>query len=230
MVNVVRLIELGRLVGHPENPNVMSVAAFKKLVRNIKRSGRYEPLIVRPHPERRGVFEIISGHHRCKALERLGYEAAECVVWEVDDVETGIMLATFNRLGGRDNLGRKVALLKRLGERMSFAELGRLLPQTAGQMERLMNLKRPGVPKRAESRAFAHALVFFVDAGQERAIREALSVAERGEECLTRAARNAAALTHLARSFMGSSGATRSGGKVGNELCNVNRVVKDGGF
>ena len=36
MVNRVRLIELGKLIGHAGNANVMSSAAFGKLVRNEK--------------------------------------------------------------------------------------------------------------------------------------------------------------------------------------------------
>lgn len=202
MANMIESIGLARLVAHPDNANVMSRAVFNKLVRNIERSGRYEPLVVRRHPKRDGWFEIINGHHRYKALERLGYDKADCVVWDVDDEQAGVLLATLNRLGGSDSLGGKVALLKRLNRKMSFGELGKLLPQTAGQLERLANLKKPAIPKRAEVKVFAHPLVFFVSESQRRTIEEALSLAFEAGEKLTRAAKNAAGLTRMAGSFI----------------------------
>jgi hypothetical protein len=36
---------------HPRNSNVMTEEAMKKLERHIERSGRYEPLVVRPVKE-----------------------------------------------------------------------------------------------------------------------------------------------------------------------------------
>ena len=35
--------------------------------RNIERTDCYEPLVVRPHPNKHGFFQIINGHCRCKA-------------------------------------------------------------------------------------------------------------------------------------------------------------------
>ncbi len=50
MNNSIQSIAIDRLIPHPDNPNRMSKANFDKLVRNIERSGRYEPLVVRPLP------------------------------------------------------------------------------------------------------------------------------------------------------------------------------------
>ena len=156
MANSVRTIPLEKLIAHPDNPNRMSKVNFGKLVSNIERSGRYEPLIVRPWPNKsktvtaakagvqkdddamdsrlRGndikktspstipppsprlrraggtgdYFQIINGCHRCRALAKLGKKKAECVVWDVDDEQTDILLATLNRLGGKDELEAKV--------------------------------------------------------------------------------------------------------------------------
>src|SRR4030042_1004922 len=100
MTNTVQSIGLEKLIAHPANPNRMSTATFGKLVRNIERTGRYEPIVVRPHPARGGYFQIINGHHRCRVLTKLGYETADWVVWDVDDEQGGILLATLNRLCG----------------------------------------------------------------------------------------------------------------------------------
>lgn len=203
MENAVQAIELEKLVAHPGNPNKMSSVTFGKLVRNIERTGRYEPIVVRPHPLRRKHFQIINGHHRCQALEKLGYKAADCVVWDIDDEQTNILLVTLNRLCGSDELGKKLNLLKRLSKSMESRELARLVPQTAKQIERLTNLKMPSRP--IEANGFSNPLVFFVSDEQQETIEKALlSAGERRSE-RTRAAKRAAALAHIAGEFINQS-------------------------
>lgn len=200
MTNEVEAIELERLVAHPANPNRMSEATFAKLVRNIERTGRYEPIVVRPHPLRGKHFQIINGHHRCQALAKLGYETADCVVWNIDDKEAEILLATLNRLCGSDELGKKLSLLKRLSKSIESRELSRLLPQTAKQIERLTNLRMPRVP--AEVKGFSNPMVFFVNDAQQEIIEKAISSAGEGQSGNTRAARRAAALARIAGEFI----------------------------
>jgi hypothetical protein len=240
MTNSVQSIALEKLVAHPDNPNKMSQVTFGKLVRNIERTGRYEPLIVRPYPNKsktvaiaktgvqkdddamdsrlRGndikktsdCFQIINGHHRCLALTKLGHKAADCVVWDIDDEQTDILLATLNRLGGTDELGKKLELLKRLNKRMESGELSKLLPQTAKQIERLTNLKMPSMP--AEAKSFSNPMVFFVNDAQQETIENALSLAQESRSEIvkmayakTKAAKRAAALAHIAGDFLNYS-------------------------
>ncbi len=200
MTNSVRSIAIDKLIAHPDNPNRMSTATFGKLVRNIERTGRYEPIVVRPHPLRRNHFQIINGHHRCQALAKLGYKAADCVVWDIDDEEADILLATLNRLCGSDELGRKLNLLKRLNKSMESRELARLVPQTAKQIERLTNLKMPSRP--AEVKGFLNPLVFFVNDAQQETIEKALLSAGELRSEKTRAAKRAAALASIAGEFI----------------------------
>ena len=135
------IIAINKLIAHPDNPNVMSGDKFRKLVRNIKRSGLYEPLIVRPHPQIEGKFQIINGHHRVQALEKLGKKEANCLVWNVDDKQTSILLTTLNRLSGADDPAKKIELLRKLKERFDTTELAKLLPDSRKQIEQLTNLK-----------------------------------------------------------------------------------------
>ncbi|MGB2807104.1 MAG: ParB/RepB/Spo0J family partition protein [Sedimentisphaerales bacterium] len=201
MTNSIQSIALDKLEFHPDNPNKQSRVIFSKLVRNIERTGRYEPLIVRPCLKKAGRFQIINGHHRCQALVRLGYETADCIVWDIDDEQTDILLATLNRLGGSDQLGKKLKLLKQLNKKMSTGELTKLLPQTAKQIERLAHLKRPGAPAKMNAKCFANPLVFFVNDTQQQQIEKALSRVEEPKAKMTKAARRAAALAHIAQIF-----------------------------
>jgi len=208
---VIESISLDKLAAHPDNPNKISRSNFTKLVRNIKLSGRYEPLVVRPCPDEAGFFQIINGHHRRLALTELGYKSADCIVWDVDDEQTDILLATLNRLGGSDELCKKLKLLKRLNKRIESTELSKLMPQTKKQIERLGNLKMPSAPARMVARSFANPMVFFLSDAQQRLIEGALSlVKESGDEKI-KAAKRAAALTIIARSFLDNSTANSGG-------------------
>jgi ParB-like chromosome segregation protein Spo0J len=201
MSTMIQQITLDRLLPHPDNPNRMSRANFTRLVRNIERTGYYEPLVVRPHPDRTGRFQIINGQRRHEALKKLGHETADAVVWNVDDEQTAVLLATLNRLGGRDSLDRKLTLLRRLRRRMPIPVLAQVLPQTRSQLERLLARKPLRAAQiHAESPA-AVPLVFFVDEAQRCKIEEAISLAEPGNP-KARAAHRAAALTCLAQSFV----------------------------
>jgi ParB family chromosome partitioning protein len=202
MGNTIRSIALDKLVAHPDSANRQSKVTFGKLVRNIERSGLYEPLIVRPCAGKEGRFEIINGCHRWRALAQLGYERCDCIVWEVDDEEAEILLATLNRLGGTDELGKKQALLRRLSERREPAELGKLLPQTARQIERLVNMERPSAAVKAKAANFANPVVFFVNDTQQQIIENAISLVGECGGKMTKGARRAAGLANIARYYI----------------------------
>jgi len=201
--NQVTNIPIEKLVAHPDNPNRMSKGNFAKLVRNIGRTGRYEPLVVRPCSRRGGFFQIINGHSRWRALGELGYETAEAVVWKLDDHEACVLLATINRLGGSDVLDRKLAVLGRLERQMHSSEMTKLLPLSRTQIERLTEMGAQGLSRIKPARVeFAAPLVFFVNNKQKKTIENALSLAGRRAGGRTRAARNAAALAEIAERMM----------------------------
>jgi ParB family chromosome partitioning protein len=197
--NRVTSIPIGKLIAHPGNPNRMSQRNFARLVRNIERTGRYEPLVVRRHGD---DFQIINGHHRCRALQQLGYETADTVVWEVDDAEADILLSTLNRLGGSDVLEKKLALLDRINRNMHAREMAKLLPFTRSQIEKLKNIKIPSAPAQINIKSFAVPMIFFLNDKQQRIVEQALSLARSTLAEKTKAARSAAALTEMAQYFI----------------------------
>jgi hypothetical protein len=223
MPEEIRKIQMSKLLAHPDNPNVMSEVTFRKLVRNIERTGLYEPIVVRIHPDNKGSFQIINGHHRVKALEQLHRKEANCIVWDVDDGETNVLLATLNRLGGSAIPAKKIELLKKLTERMATARLAKLLPQTAKQIERLTNLKLSAIrctpalrsPELVEgsgveglhAEQFAVPLVFFVSQQQKDIIEKSLEAVLKAPNLMlgvnmVKAQRRAAAITEMASEFM----------------------------
>lgn len=137
-----RWIELPRLRPHPDNSNVMPDALLDKLKRHVEASGRYPPLIVRPHE---GGYQILDGHHRSEVLRRLGHERAWCDVWEVDDDAALLLLATLNRLEGVDDPRRRAALLAKLSDRGGVSRLSAWLPERAERVKKLLALGQ-GLP------------------------------------------------------------------------------------
>ena len=210
MANRIQTIPLKKLTAHPDNPNRMSKNKFIKLLRNIERTGRYEPLVVRPCPQKRDCFQIINGHHRCRALKELGYKTAEALVWDINDHETDILLTTLNRLGGSDVLDKKLALLKRLNKSAfngRTAELAKLLPQTANQIKRLTKFTISDCRRAVENRKsqMLNPIAFFLNDTQQAIIRKALTTAmSKVEKHSTKAVKNAAALTYIAQDFINS--------------------------
>ena len=205
MKNKIQSISLEKLIAHPDNPNRQSKTNFRKLVRNIERSGQYEPLVVRPHPRQAERFQIINGHHRRDALMQLGHSYADCLVWDIDDEQTDILLATLNRLNGSDVLEKKLHLLKRLNDRFKTKQLAKLLPQTAKQIKQLTQLKMPTAVVKADTEDFATPLVFFVDNDQRQVIEKALSFAAEPNSKQPKAAQRAEALAAMAQNFINHS-------------------------
>jgi hypothetical protein len=145
------LLPLDALAAHPDNANVMPPALFDKLVEHLRRADRYPPLIVRPFtdPARPGVtHQLLDGHHRAAALRRLGRSDARCEVWPVDDDEALVLLATLNRLEGRDDPAKRGQLLARLTQRHDLKRLAELLPERREHIQRLLELADPAPPPR----------------------------------------------------------------------------------
>jgi hypothetical protein len=195
-------VGIDKLIAHPANPNRMSGSTFGKLTAHIERTGNYEPVIVRPHPERAGCFEIINGHHRAGALKKLGRKTCDCIVWHVDDSETLILLATLNRLSGHDELAKKAELIKALRGRFSAKDLAKKLPDTKTAIERLKNLHKPARPVTLGHKAFLNPLVFFLTDEQKQTVDEAIVAATAGGGQGTAAQQKAKAIVRIARTFL----------------------------
>lgn len=163
-------ISLELLQAHPANSNVMPAKLVDKLAAHIERSGRYPPVIVRRHA---GVYQILDGHHRVKALQQLGHTEVRCEVWDVDDDEALLLLATLNRLQGGDDPKKRGALVSALREGRGLPALAKLLPEDAARLRALSALHDAPPPRPVAPSALADAPVavtFFVTPAQRRSL------------------------------------------------------------
>ncbi len=201
-------LPLEQLHAHPANANVMNERQLAKLAANIAREGRYPPMIVRPHPELAGQYQLLDGHQRLAVLSRLGHREAVCYEWPCDDATALVLLATLNRLAGEDVPARRADLLATLSALISVDDLALLLPEDAGAIRDTLALRSLdsaellarldqalGVERGDAPRAVTFALTLEQEAIVEKAIAEATA----GIEGANRRGR---ALTRIAEAYL----------------------------
>ncbi|MGH9867094.1 MAG: ParB/RepB/Spo0J family partition protein [Candidatus Polarisedimenticolia bacterium] len=203
-----RMVPLDDLVAHPLNSNIMPPEFQEKLKAHIKRTGRYPFLVVRPHPDEPGRFQVLDGHHRVAVLRELGHREARCDVWDVDDREARILLATLNRLEGQDQPIRRAELIHELLADTAVPDLAGLLPETDKQIEELLSLLQfPAgeiermLAEQAEEaeKVLPHVLTYVVTTEQQALIERAVEAASDGTPGRDRKARG---LANLAKHFL----------------------------
>lgn len=140
-----RHLPIDQLDAHPANSNVMPKALLDKLANEIKRTGFYPPIIVRPVGDR---YQILDGHHRTLVLKELDYDAVNSVIWQADDEQALLLLATLNRMRGEDDPRKRAALLAKLRESMDITELAERLPEDRQRVQKMLAIHAaPPSPK-----------------------------------------------------------------------------------
>jgi ParB-like chromosome segregation protein Spo0J len=198
----IKRIPLDKLLAHPANPNVMSDADFAKLCAHIAKTANYESIIVRTHPDTEGSFEIINGHHRTKALAHLGYDHADCVIWDVDNEGVLMLLATLNQLRGRDELSKKSQLIKSLTTRFSTEELSKILPETTKSIKRLKDVTAKIEMTDIKAKAMLNSVVYFLNDDQKQIVENAIDTALKDIDKGTLGQRKATAIVEIATRFL----------------------------
>ena len=88
-------IEMERLRNFTNHPfKIIGDSQMIELQDSIKKYGVLNPLIVRPRKE--GYYEIISGHRRKYAAERLGYKKIPVIIRMMQDDEAVVTIVDSN--------------------------------------------------------------------------------------------------------------------------------------
>jgi len=199
-------IPLEHLRPHPANANVMEEERLQKLAANIAREGNYPPLVVRPHPEEAGAYQLLDGHQRWQVLKHLGHEDALCYVWPCDDQTALALLATLNRLEGQDDPLKRAELLQELAELASPEELAQVLPESAALIRQSLDLLDlnleellADLERQADGGTGLRAITFVVSPEDEQVIEEAV---QRVAADLEGTNRRGHALAHIAKTYL----------------------------
>ncbi len=174
-------IALDLLDDHPDNANRMGEDLLAKLVAHIRDTGNYPPLIIRPHPQHAGRYQILDGHHRAKALHQLGRTEACCEIWDVDEAQTDLLLLTLNRLCGEDDPYRRGALLTRVAKLCGLKELAAKLPEDVQRIRKLIEATQapPSPLPPPDLASMPQAVTFFLTAGQRDRLFDRLKAVAR---------------------------------------------------
>jgi hypothetical protein len=121
------------------------------------------------------TYQVLDGHHRWEALRRLGRDTAACVVWDVDDAEALLLLATLNRLQGRDDPRKRAELLEKLRAEMGggAGAMAKALPESLEQVRKYLALRGEG-PTAPRLESMKVAVHFFLTGEERRELEDAL--------------------------------------------------------
>lgn len=89
-------VDTTALIQKRPNYQEMTAEAFAGLQASMERSGVKSFLLVREDKTRKGVFEVLDGHHRWDAAERKGIKRVPVVLWDGNDADAGLASIAFN--------------------------------------------------------------------------------------------------------------------------------------
>jgi ParB family chromosome partitioning protein len=72
-----------------------------ELAEDIEREGQLKPIIVRPHPEKPNVYQVIDGEHRVRAFKKLGRSLIRAEVRALSDEEAFFLAMRVNQMHGK---------------------------------------------------------------------------------------------------------------------------------
>ena len=198
-------LPLSNLHPHPDNANRMSKDKFAKLIRHIKHTGQYEPIVVRRHPLTDNAWQILNGRHRVRALKQLGSSYVDCVIFYADDEQARLYLLNLNRLCGRDNLYKKAKLIEQLCRTHSSRDLAKRLSDSKTTIEKLNALSQNQPLPKADAAPVLLPMTFFVTADQHTLLAAAFDKATQTDA--PRSQRRIGALMRIAEDFLQKHGA-----------------------
>jgi ParB family transcriptional regulator, chromosome partitioning protein len=81
-------VPIEQLHPNPDQPRrAFDDAALEELANSIRERGVIQPLIVRPHPQTSGAYEIVAGERRWRAAQRAQLHELPVLVRELSDTE-----------------------------------------------------------------------------------------------------------------------------------------------
>lgn len=93
------------------NPRIFPEEEMQKLIKNIETNGYLELIVVNKRNN-----HIVSGSHRYKALQFLGYKEIDCIVIDIDEDREKALNIAMNRIGGFFDEDKLETIIKQLNE------------------------------------------------------------------------------------------------------------------
>lgn len=126
---------------NPWNPNKMAARDYARLIHDIQAFGFVDPVTVRPHPQKKGDFQIIDGENRWRAASDLGLDVFYFDIGPVDDATAKKLTIALNELRGQYDPRQMGDLLNELLKDESPQQLLEQLPFTEEALAGLVGFK-----------------------------------------------------------------------------------------
>ena len=82
------MVPIERVKPNPDQPRrTFDAVALADLAESIREKGVIQPLIVRPHPNESGVYQIVAGERRWRASQKAQLHQVPVIIRDFDDVE-----------------------------------------------------------------------------------------------------------------------------------------------
>lgn len=183
-----KTIDTNRVMANPYQPrNYFDENGIEELAKSIKENGLIQPISVR---EKNGMYEIVVGERRFRALQKLGYEQIE--VYVLDDDEAGTMNKALIENIQRENLSAieeakayiKIMQYQHITQSELAKQMGKSQPSVANKI-RLLNLNdniQNAVESKMISERHARAMLSLSSEQQNKVLdsilKEGLNVAQ----------------------------------------------------
>ena len=202
-----RSVAIDRIRANPNQPRrTFDERELQELAASIRERGVIQPLLLRPHPDLEGEFEIVAGERRWRAAQIAGIHELPAVIRSLEDIEV-LELAIIENIQRADLNAVEEAqgyrqLMDRFGhtqERLAEA-LGKSRSHIANLL-RLLTLPEPVLEMLRSGRLTAgHARALVPSANPEGLARQVLErdLSVRQTEALAKAAAQPAAPTRAA--------------------------------
>lgn len=123
------------------NPNVQDPETYYKEKVSIRRFGFVVPIIVRPHPTKKRMWQIIDGEHRLDGGLELNMIEFPCYdIGPVSDREAMQLTIVLNELRGKPEQEKLGEILKTLLTTETLDSLTEVLPYTKQQVAEIAKL------------------------------------------------------------------------------------------
>ena len=181
-------IDTNRVMANPYQPrNYFDENGIEELAKSIKENGLIQPISVR---EKNGMYEIVVGERRFRALQKLGYQQID--VYVLDDDEAGTMNKALIENIQRENLSAieeakaylKIMQYQHITQSELAKQIGKSQPSIANKI-RLLNLNdniQNAVESKMISERHARAMLSLSSEEQDKVLdsilKEGLNVAQ----------------------------------------------------
>lgn len=133
-------IPLAKLVPNEWNPNRMSDRTKEAVKESLTSFDQFQELTVRPHPSKKGYYQVLDGYHRWEQLQAIGKEAAFCnVLTGLSDAEAKKITIISNETRGSADEEALAQLLFQLQEEIGLDDLLDGLPYEPSDLDSLFS-------------------------------------------------------------------------------------------